>query len=509
MKAVLNSFCLLIAIVQIAASSQPSLAHQEIVKAPPLRDCKVSQAKELGIWDDVFAVRDRELIILRKGTQLYSLKLSSAGLKKLISFPTLSKSQIVATGISSQSLWLFLNSGNTTPFAVDVNRGRIVRFSIPGVKFDKVSPYVIQSIVTIPHANAAILMIAGGNRASWPREGNRPIYFWMNLKSGKVDSFPIGWDLDYFSSDQMIAVFEKPSEAAFQRRPSQALSIKDNRLVNVLPDQQQAGILPFHWYDTARVKAIYKRYPKTNAREYFAGLSVRGVPFLFDLNLKEVQYINDIRLTDNFIGFTLRREGDSGLHTPLWVSRLNQPPRPELISSKVKDFAMLSGGNVIFTSANYPYEVATEAFVHTNQQGVRWNVLDDVPLYPPLDQNFAGKNHVLENIHVRLTQNIGLSSNLVLCSFSFSRQDRRDFLALSEPIGEKRLLPLNWNRTIVITSKGERFMTPLFREGSFPEQIWLHNSGKVVTGKYTSQVSDSIVGRKIQVSEIKIQLPKT
>ena len=43
-------------------------------------------------------------------------------------------------------------------------------------------------------------MIAGGDRESWPREGNRPVYFWMNLNSGKTLRLPTGWDLSYFFS---------------------------------------------------------------------------------------------------------------------------------------------------------------------------------------------------------------------------------------------------------------------------------------------------------------------
>ena len=56
-------------------------------------------------------------------------------------------------------------------------------------------------------------MISGrDSNERWPRPGNHPIYFWVGLATNRVLRLPIGWDLDYFSADQGVAVFQKPQE---------------------------------------------------------------------------------------------------------------------------------------------------------------------------------------------------------------------------------------------------------------------------------------------------------
>ena len=60
---------------------------------------------------------------------------------------------------------------------------------------------------------------------------------------------------------------------------------------------------------------------------------------------------------------------------------------------------------------------------------------------------------------------------------------------------------MTWRRAVILTSDGERYMTDLFREGNVPDIIWLHNSGKVIMGRYLENTSGFTTERNVQLSE--------
>src|SRR5262245_44873894 len=168
-----------------------------------IRAGKTIGQRDLGVWDDVYACGAEEVVVLRRGKELFTLSLSSsAELKKLAAAPAAGATRIIACAGSGDRLWLFLQSDNDGPSVLDAYSGKVTNFDLQRRSAPGSGAPVIQSQVILRHADAALLMISGDER----RSDFRPIYFWMSLTSGKVVAFPIGWDLYQFSPDQRIAM---------------------------------------------------------------------------------------------------------------------------------------------------------------------------------------------------------------------------------------------------------------------------------------------------------------
>ncbi len=202
-------------------------------KAPPLLDCEVTSQQDFGAWDDAFVCEDKDMLVLRRGDTLHTLLMGErAQPKEIVTLDALSHTRIIACVPAGEKVCLLFNSTETDAFAVEVNSAKVVDFKIPNLTIPGSLAPRIQSYVIVPHADAVILMIEGGDRETWPRDGNRPIYFWMSLTTGNVIQFPIGWDLDYFSMDQSVAVFERTKEEAFRR---QAISMRTGACLDSIP----------------------------------------------------------------------------------------------------------------------------------------------------------------------------------------------------------------------------------------------------------------------------------
>src|SRR5262249_20430169 len=233
---------------------------QKAAMAPPLHACKVTATSDLGLWDDVFVAQDQDVIVLRRGAELFSLAMAASSTpRKIAKAPAADNTQIIAGAAVDEKFWLFLNSNTAAPCALDAHSGAVAAFEIPGLTVPGSQAPGIQSCDIVPHAQAALLMVASGDRATWPRDGNRPVYFWMDLKSGKVVRLPIGWDLDFFSADERVAVFAKPTEKPFERRPLQAVAMRTGERSDALPDRRKERYLPFDWTYTQKVKPLYER----------------------------------------------------------------------------------------------------------------------------------------------------------------------------------------------------------------------------------------------------------
>lgn len=484
--------------------------------APPLHAGKVSATSDLGLWDDIFVAHDQDVIVLRRGEELFSLAMAASSTpKKIAKAPAADHTQIVAGAAVKKKFWLFLNSGKAAPCAIDAQSGAVVTFEIPGLKVPGSQAPGIQSCDLVPHAQAAILMVSSGDRATWPRDGNRPVYFWMDLKSGKVVRFPNGWDLDYFSADQRVAVFAKPAEKPFERRPYQAVEMRTGERVDALPDRRKEKCIPFDWGNAQRVKPLYERREGKGDADYFAGLSVDGLVLPVDLGLEEVRYLATAHAGDGFAGFRLRRSGAScGEPGPLWVVPFKGAQKPELIADGVIDFRMLGSGNAVFVTVAQGDKRApsenrrhAEAFFYARADQSSWNVLEGVERLPKLGKEFAEANYVTDRLTVRLIEGFGASRHepLVVCLCEHHREDHRAALVLSSD--GKTLESITWRRALVVTRDGRRSLVPLFREGNLPDQIWLHRSGKLITGTYVWHESESGRQRRVQLSERTLQKP--
>ncbi len=448
-------------------------------KAPPLLDCEVTSQRDLGAWDDAFVCEDKDMLVLRRGDTLHTLLMGEgAQPKEIVTLDTLSHTRIIACIPSGERVWLLLNSTETDAFAVEVNSAKVADFKIPNLTIPGSLAPRIQSYVTVPHADAVILMIEGGDRETWPRDGNRPIYFWMSLTTGNVVRFPIGWDLDYFSMDQGVAVFGRTREEAFKR---QVISMQTGASLDSIPFGKANGYVPFNWTDTHAVKPIYMNRPKMGDQAFFRGLSIKGRVLLIDLDLDETFYLSQAMETDGFVGFRLRREGGSGGEpSPLWIVKAENPTSPESVATSVTNFAVLKAGNsVISTTGHGVKKASSEAFFRDSHDKSMWNVLDGVARLPELELELAEKDYVQDQMTVRLITGFGNQSPIVLCLYEHFRGDMRSLVLPTEEKTVKREL---WRRAVVVTSEGKRSMTGLFREGRVPDILWLHNSGILMTG---------------------------
>jgi hypothetical protein len=471
------------------------------VEEKAIRASKTIGQRDLGVWDDVFACGDEEVVVLRRGKELFTLSMSdSAELKKLAAAPAAVATQIIACAGFGDRLWLFLQSDQNGPSVLDAYSGKVTNFDLQRrTTPDSRAPF-IGSHVMLRHADAALLSISGDDR----RPGFS-IYFWMNLMSGKVVAFPIGWDLDYFSADQRVAVFWKPFLKPSERRPLQAVDMRTGDLLAEIPDRSSTGVAPFNWNDTRRVKPVYRGRPESGYQDRFAGISVDGSVFPIDIEFNRMHYLSVAKVKDGFAGFTMRPEGNVGPN-PFFHMALKQKQNPQLVATGVADFAMLDRGNFVFVTGGHGRKGAfSEAFFHSAREKTARNVLDGVERLPELDKVFVDKHYVEDRQTIRLIDGFGDHDSLVLCLFSHLRQDRR---ALHVPVEGKTLQMMTWGRAVILTSAGERYMTDIFHERNPPDLIWLHNSGRIITGAHLWQSTGSIRDRKVYVNEVTIRLQR-
>jgi hypothetical protein len=488
-----------------ASAVQP---QTKAAKAPPLQACNVTAISDLGSWDDVFVAHDRDVIVLRRGDELFSLAMAvSATPRKIAKAPAAGDTQIIAGATVGEKYWLFLNSSKAEPCALDAYSGAVAKFVIPGVRLPGSHAPVIQSCEIVPHVQAALLMVSGGDRSTWPRDGNRPVYFWMNLKSGNVVRFSIGWDLKYFSADERVAVFASPVE-------KQAIDMRTGDRINALPDRRKERSIPFDWTNTQSIKPLYERREGKGDADYFVGLSVDGLVLPVALRVEDVRYLAMAKAGGGFVAFRLRREGAAlGEPSPLWVVPFKDAQKAEPIATEVTDFTMLGQGNAVFVTIEHGGKPASsgnhnrhaEAFFHARADRSSWNVLEGVERLPTLDKIFADADYVMDSLRVRLIEGFGASRHepLVLCLCEHQRADlRAQFISAG-----KTLESTTWRRALLIAGDGRRSLTPLFREGNLPDEIWLHNSGKLLTGTYVWQESESGRKRRVQLSESTLERP--
>ena len=494
-----NILFLLLFLLIFVAPINIKASQSKPTKPFPLQKCELIKLIDLGVWDDIFVFNDRNNIILLRGDTLFSLSMAdSAKPTKLIQSPYLENTKIVTCVTLGKKTWIFLNSAKTTPFAIEASSGKISWFKIPNLKIPGERTPTIQSYVTTKHAHAVTLMIGGGDHDTWPRDGNRPIYFWMDLQTGKVIRFPIGWDLEYFSANQKVAIFRKPQKKLFQPRPLQAINLETGSFIDTAPNRYKKSFVQFGWTETEDVKPLYIWHPNMGARNYLCGFSFMGETQFFDLKLNKNLCWSTPKIANNFVGFRTQRCGFSGMYPgSFWLLKREPHQVPQLVATNVTDFAMLNMGNCIYiTSKLNPKGNSYEAFFYNNSKKASWNILNGVAGFPKLGKH---KNDYKDELRIRLIECFGNPStnSLALCLFTHKRIDN-----FSSAFPKHTTL----RQSIVVTSDGKRFMTDIFDKKHFPDKIWIHNSGKVLTGKYLWKTLDGITKRQVQLSEITLHL---
>jgi hypothetical protein len=473
---------------------------------PAIHGSEITSNTDLGAWDDVFFCKQNSQFFLLRGGQLYTASIANLNRPvKVMVLPMAKTAHIVTSTAGKNQLWLFWESDQHNPFATEIHSKKIVHFDAPRVKPDSHGSS-IQSHVIVEHAQAALLMIAGGTPESWPRKENRPLYFWMSLESGKVISLPVGWDLHYFSADQKVAVFWKTYKSGEDNRPEQPVDMKTGKFLSEVPDSGSSDIIPFIWYETQAIKPL-----QTKSQMFFAGISFNGAVFPMP-SLSGYGYLTTAKANDDVVGFRLRKEGElPSTSSPFWLMQLKPHQVPKLIANNVTDFVMLDGGNCVYTTSNETRPFSsynTEAFFHLDKDNSQWNLLDGVKRLPPLNPELKGKDYIRDAMTVRLTTSIDTNKPAVFCVFTHSRGDERSF-PTTMPF-TPALSRTFWQRAMIVTSTGERYMTPLFREdkspswsgGMMPSHIWFNNSGKIILGNNAWESSAQKTTPQIHLFEI-------
>ena len=492
--------------VSTAHAVPAPVPQPKTVAAPPLHQGKVSPTTDLGLWDDVFVLHDQDFVVLRRGDELFSLAMDVSARPTRIAKAAAAKvahTQIIAGTAVDKRLWLFLNSSKAAPCAVDALSGTVATFDIPGLKVPGSHAPGIQSYRIVPHLQAAVLMVSGGDNATWPRDGNRPVYFWLNLKSGKVVRLPIGWDLDYFSANESAAA-----------SGARAFDMKTGEKLDAAPNRRKERCIAYDWSDKQRVRPFYERREGKGDADYFAGVSVDGRVLPVNLGLDDVFYMSLAKADDSAAVFRLRRSG-AGTHepSPLWLVPFKDPKKTESLANEVTDFTMLGYGNTVYVTVEKPAkrdlserQRHDEAFFYARSDRSTWNVSEGIERLPKLIGALAEADFIEDKFRVRLIEGFGAGKHepAVLCLFEHLRGDRRAFAL---PGNGPALKSVTWRRAILVGRDGKRSLTPLFRDGNLPDQIWLHHSGKVLTGKY---IYDELKGERrhqVQLSGTTVEKP--
>ncbi len=465
-------------------------------RAPRLGVCDASDGVDLGLWDGVWQGDELDFLILRRGATLFSLPLNSTREPKpLGEFPTMSDSRIIWGGRGNDRLWVFCESPRLAPFALDVNSGTIVSFEIDGLKIPGSHTPSIQSWVHVPHLQAAVLMISGGDRATWPRPGNRPMYFWFSLKTGKVQSFPAEWGLDYLSADQSIAVFQTGLTTR------QAIDVKTGNEVESFPDRRQDVFVPFEWTNTDHARPLFTPDFK------FVGLSDMGKSVPLQIRLQE-PHVPSVKVATDWAAFHLRGHGAPRTNLwSLWFCPFQENAKPIHLAKHVHAYEILGPGICAHAVSSHRDRGASteqffsnasrEAFVFDARSNATWNVLDGIERLPELAPEISSKGYVNDKMSVSLIRGFGadVRSPLVLCLFAHSRYDMRAFIGLRPQQANETLLPQPhkrepyverqaWRRAVLLNSDGKRFQVSSFPPEFFDRKIWLHNSGRLVLGEF-------------------------
>ena len=493
-----SKFLLCLALVLsggIIGYSQTNKTEIPLGSAPPMRQCREAKVKDLGIWDDALRFADQDAIVLRKGDALFSYSLVTDRLKQIRVTNDLAGVHLIDGITWKNQQWVFCQSVTAMPFAMDLADGKTVTFEMPGVSADGMDGPDINAIINSGVRPATIVVITGDEAKGWPREGNRPLYFWMDLESGKVMKFPMGWDLNYFSADQSRAVFENISTNSKMYRPWVTVDMATGGVIDELPDQTeelwssmdglwQTVFNPYYNYDYRRYvwelrspRTKMKPYPQPGrgyADDTFAGLSVNGTSLPLTVpGIGVGASCLDAKVAGNLAVFAIANDG----HTErwLWAAWLDQNESPRLLATNRCVFEMLDHQRCVLLLSS----AAPEIFVYDAASNCVWNVLDgtspETNTTPVVRTGVwpAAMSGAGPMMAYKLIPGFGSARYptkvLCLCSTGMAVSDNM----IPPPV--KRL-------QILLTDKGQRYqanLPPDMRDRSLND-AWLHNSGKLV-----------------------------
>lgn len=336
-------------------------------KSPALGKKVLAARRDLGAWDDVIILDELSYMIGRRGLGMFAVPLDAES-KKFGEYEEMQHAKVLKGLAVGDKVWLFCEAKDLCPFLIELPTGRVTEFAIKGLRITRRHSPTIQSLVQ-SGANTAVLMLSGGDPATWPRPGNRPVYFWVDLNSGAWKQMPIGWDLSYCSPDQRIAVFGSESGLkAIDTHTGEGAAVYDNAA---------RDSVPFNWTNMDPAQ------PLIDSRGRMIGLTAKGQPYRFATAFTDT-FMPSAKMRDDQVAFHIRGRGGRGDSSKLWLAQLQNGTTPRLISHSVTQYDLLSGRYCVFVAdvGAKPFERHAEAFVFDARADSSWNVLDGVEGLP-------------------------------------------------------------------------------------------------------------------------------
>jgi hypothetical protein len=285
------------------------------------------------------------------------------------------------------------------------------------------------------------------------------------------------------------------------------MALRTGDVREAVPDRRKELCSPFDWSDSGEVQALYSQRPETGDTQHFAGLTYRGTAIPLSVEFKGTHYLAMAQVHGNQLGFTLRPEGSGNRHgsNPFWMAPLKSPEKVRRVAEGVSDFALLDGGNALLVTNGHGHKARSqEAWFYSVDDAARWNVLDDLERLPPLEKPFAEADFIQDQLRFQIVSSFGRPERrtIALCLASHQRHDRRAQILVPGVGGArpKRLEADSWEQTLLLTSDGQRYLTPGLPDADTPDRIWLHHSGQLVVGKFTWQGEEKERTRLIQLT---------
>ena len=532
--------------LSLLTATRPFPSPPQAIHTPPPID--------LGYWDDAFACRGQDTLVGRRGTSLYALPISdSPDLKKLCSNPRLADARFLQGIADGKRLWLFTNASGGAPYAIDAYTGQIADFiplpakhSAQNTSPSALPPAITEShlfsVISFPHLDVALIEVTG--RGIEPGKEVGDGCYWMSLKSGAVRLLPGGQGFDYMTPDESVAVFSRPH--GFDDSLS-AIDMKTAAPVAAIPSALQPHVqsdgMGQSWsHDQTDLvtdcpqpdqrpdqtaQAIFTCKPSTNSFAYFWGFTIAGRPYPLTAqdnflgpfrsgsidDVPHSKYFGCAAARGGFVGF-LTNTGTSDRTSSLSLSvaplntgfNVGHPGAIETIhppdNGQIEAFTLLANGASIFLNflPSDGDHRSCEAFFHRYGALGSQNLLDGVQKLPPLPAEIARQPWMMDQMTVRLIKSFGSDQTdpAALCIFHQTRQDLRQTLPA--------IPRASWQRSMIVTSSGNRFLTSLFPDGRPPQEAWLHISKSTATIINTWSKSESPEDPQLRLQKTQINL---
>ena len=430
--------------------------------APDATDQRFQGKKDYGDWDDVFFVSDRDDIILRKGTHWSRLTLPSTQLTPIGDFPATSTATIKYCITTENDCWLLCESKDSTPFGLELNRGKRVPFT----REDANLPAAIQSHIVSP-VGSVLLMISGGDKAKWPRDGNRPLYYWLDLRTASVKAMPTGWDANRFAPDLSVV-----SGALLGKSIGYDMTTGlETTRTTAWPEHVE-----FNWTNMDQAK------PLRRGHDQLSGVSFAGRPYHFRLPILK-PHLPRIQCLGDGLALHLRRDADRLRNWALWTSRLEPNMTPELVAKNVQQWHLIAPHQCLFTTKiESDSSSLLEAFVWDANARRMWNVLDDI-------QDIEG----------------AVSSVQIVPPFGAPTREQR-LLCKAQGRMSASEYRTQWRRWIIVGSNASRTSIdeiPGDADGNI-SQLRFHNAGVLVLSTYQRDETQNPPATRFRLSTLKL-----